>query len=147
MTEGEAPQTPPAPAPEPERRSWRTHPLAKRLPVLLLLALGVWLWRVTGTPTRELVWQLDGYGWEDVRAIDFQVMNPEGQLVEREERMFGAAGPPVEITTKWELPEGTYQTRLFVKLQGRETRTQLVDTLTVGDEEYIVRRLRLPASR
>jgi hypothetical protein len=94
-----------------------------------------------------MVWQLDGYGWEDVRAIDFQVMNPEGQLVVREERMFGAAGPPVEITTKWVLPAGTYQTRLFVKLQGREARTQLVDTLTVGDEEYIVRRLHLPASR
>lgn len=64
MTDGEAPQTPPAPAPEPPlepgRRTWRTHPLAKRLPVLLLVALGLWLWQTTGTPTRELVWQLDG---------------------------------------------------------------------------------------
>jgi hypothetical protein len=121
--------------------------MAKRLPVLLFVALGLWLWRSTGTPSREVVWQLDGSGWEDVRAIDFQVMNPEGQLVEREERMFSAAGPPVEIKMKWELPSGTYRTLLFVKLQTHEVRTQLVDTLTVGDEEYIVRRLRLPASR
>jgi hypothetical protein len=143
MTDGAAPQTPPPS----ERRSWRTHPLARRLPVLLLVALGLWLWQVTGTPTRELVWQFDGYGWGDVRAIDFQVLDPEGKILEREERMFGPTGPPAELTLKWELPPGTYRTLLFVKLQGREPRTQLVETLTVGDEEYIVRRLRLPASR
>jgi hypothetical protein len=147
MTGGEAPKTAPETPPAPARRGWRGHPLAKRLPVLLIVALGLWLWQTTGTPTREMVWQLDGYGWGDVRAIDFQVLGPEGRILEREERMFGPAGPPVEITTKWELPAGTYRALLFVKLQGREPRTQLVDTLTVGDEEYIVRRLRLPASR
>jgi hypothetical protein len=151
MTDGEAPktapETPPTPAPAPARPSWRKHPLARRLPVLLLAALGFWLWKVTGTPTREMVWQFDGYGWGDVRAIDFQVMGPDGKLVEREERMFGPTGPPVELKMEWSLPAGTYRTLLFVKLHNREPRTQLVDTLTVGDEEYIVRRLRLPASR
>lgn len=145
---GESPETPATPpaTPAPERRSWRTHPLARRLPLLLLVALGVWLWRVTATPSREVVWQFDGPGWSEVRAIDFQMTSPSGELVEREERFF-SAGPPPEVTTKMDLEAGTYRVLLFVKREGEEQRTRLVDTVTVGDEAYIVRRVRLPANR
>ncbi len=133
--------------PASERGAWRRHPLAKRLPVLLLAALGFWLWQVTGTPDRELVWQFEGPGWSEVRAIDFQVMGADGALLEREEHFFGAQGPPAELTTKLDLEAGTYRTLLFVKREGREQRTQLVEPLTVGEETYILRRLRLPANR
>ncbi|XXF81451.1 hypothetical protein P2318_17345 [Myxococcaceae bacterium GXIMD 01537] len=142
MTDGEAPQTPP-----PARPGWRTHPLAKRLPVLLLLALGLWLWKVTTPPTREVVWQFDGYGWGEVRAIDFQVMDPQGTLVEREERFFGPAGPPPELRAQWDLPPGTYRALLFIKREGRATRERVEEPLTVGEEQYVLRKVRLPADR
>ena len=141
MTDGEAPQA------SEHKRGWRTHPLAKRLLLVLIIGLGVWLWQVTATPTRELVWQFDGYGWGEVGAIDFQVQSPDGEIVEREERFFGPAGPPPELTLEWELPAGLYRTLLFVKLEGQEQRIPLVDTLTIGGEKYIVRKLRLPANR
>jgi hypothetical protein len=145
---GESPETPASAseAPAPERRSWRGHPLARRLPLLLLVGLGVWLWRVTDSPAREIVLQLDGPGWSEVRAIDLQVVGPAGELLEREERFF-REGPPPELTTKLDLEAGTYRVQLFVKREGREERTRLVDTVTVGDETYVVRRVRLPASR
>jgi hypothetical protein len=146
MTAGaETPE--PATSPAPERRGWRRHPLAKRLPLLVLVALGMWLWQTTATPSREVVWQFEGPGWSEVRAIDFQLADPSGELVEREERFFGPSGPPPELTLKMELEAGTYRTRLFVRHEGREQRTQLVETLTVGDEAYILRRVRLPANR
>lgn len=153
----DASEQPPAPAPPPpesrpaagaERPGWRSRPLAKRLPLLILAALGLWLWRVTGTPERELVFQLEGPGWGDVRAIDLQVMGGEdGQLLKREERFF-ASGPPPEVTFKVDLPEGPGRALLFLKREGQAERVRLVQDLTVGEEQYIVRQLRLPpASR
>jgi hypothetical protein len=118
----------------------------KRLPLLVLAGLGLWLWQATGTPERELVWQLEGSGWSAVRSLDFQVTGPEGQILKREERFF-SAGPPGEVTLKVELPAGTYRALIFVKEPGRPTRPPLVESLTIGEEQYVLRRLRLPASR
>lgn len=118
----------------------------KRLPLLVLAALGVWLWQTTGTPERELVWQLDGSGWAAVRALDFQVTAPDGKILKREERFFTGA-PPHEVTLKVELPEGTYRALIFVKEENRPTRPPLVESLTIGSELYVLRTLRLPAIR
>lgn len=128
------------------RPGWRSHPLLKRLPLLVLAALGIWLWQGTSTPERELVWQLEGSGWSAVRALDFQVTDTEGKILKREERYFAAA-PPSEVTLKVSLPEGSYQTLIFVKEEGRPTRPPLVERLTIGEEQYVLRPLRLPASR
>jgi hypothetical protein len=128
------------------RQGWRDRPLMKRLPLLVIVGLGLWLWKVTGTPERELVWQLDGYGWSAVRALDFQVMGADGELLKREERFFSGA-PPSEVTLKVELTEGTYRALIFVKEEGRPTRPPLVEPLTIGPEQYVLKRLRLPASR
>ena len=136
---------PPGPsAPVPERRGWRSHPLAKRLPLLLLVALGFWLWRSTETPERELRLQLDGPGWSAARALDFQVVEEDsGKVLKREERFF-ASGPPPEVTFAVDLPQGTWRARFFVKLEGREARVRLDESLVVGEDRYIVRQLRLP---
>jgi len=128
------------------RPGWRSHPLVKRLPLLVMAALGVWLWQTTGTPERELVWQLDGSSWSAVRALDFQVVDPEGKILKREERFFPSGAPP-EVTLKVKLPEGSYRTLIFVKEQGRPSRPPLVEPLTIGAEKYVLRTLRLPASR
>jgi hypothetical protein len=128
------------------RQGWRDRPLMKRLPLLVLVGLGFWLWKVTGTPERELVWQLDGAGWSAVRGLEFQVLGANGQIVKREERFFSAA-PPAEVTLKVDLPEGSYRAFIFVKEEGHPTRPPLVESLTIGPEQYVLRRLRLPASR
>ena len=125
---------------------WRSHPLMKRLPLLVLAALGVWLWQSTSTPERELVWQLDGSGWSAVRGLDFQVTGLDGKIIKREERFFSTAPPP-EVTLKVELPEGSYRALIFVKEEGKPTRPPLVEPLTIGPEQYVQRTLRLPASR
>jgi hypothetical protein len=120
--------------------------MMKRLPLLVFAAVGLWLWRATSTPERELVWQLDGSGWSAVRALDFQVTGADGKIIKREERFFTSA-PPHEVTLKVELPEGTYRALIFVQEEGRPTRPPLVEPLTIGQEQYVLRTLRLPASR
>ncbi len=129
----------------PERHGWRKHPLAKRLPVLLLAALGFWLWRTTDTPERELRLQFDGPEWSTARALDLQVLNEDGTLLKREERFY-TSGPPPEETFKVDLPEGSWRTRVFVKVEGRPERVRLDEVLEVGEDVYIVRQLRLPTA-
>lgn len=119
----------------------------KRLPLLVMAGLGVWLWQVTGTPERDLVWRLDGSNWAAVRAMDFQVTAPDGKILKREERYFDDKGPPPEVTLKVDLPEGSYSVLIFVKEEGRPSRPPLVEPLTIGEEKYALRTLRLSASR
>jgi len=126
-----------------ERKGWRSSPLAKRLPLLVLVAVGLWLWQVTGTPERELVLQPTGPGWEAARALDLQVVDAEGTVLKREERFFTHGAPP-ELTFKVDLPEGAFRALIFVKLADREPRLRLEEPLTVGEERYIVRQLQLP---
>jgi hypothetical protein len=130
-----------------ERRNWRNHPLLRRLPVLLLVGLGLWLWQRTDTLERELVWRLDGPGWSDIRVVEFQVKNEEGELLKREERFFQAA-PPDSLTLKAELPSGRYEVWVFARGEGEPSRPPRVDRLTLGNEEVRVERwLRVPTRR
>ncbi|WP_171437349.1 hypothetical protein [Corallococcus exercitus] len=139
----EAP-VPPA-APEPPRRTWRTHPLIKRLALIAIVAVGLWLWKATDLPERQIIFQLTGDGWSSARALDLQVLDDEEHILKREERFF-ANGPPPEVTFKMRLPEGTFRALLFVKVEGREQRVRLEERLTVGEGEAIVRQPRLPAT-
>ncbi|MGZ3460700.1 MAG: hypothetical protein ACXU86_19610 [Archangium sp.] len=129
------------------RRSWRQHPLLKRLPLLLLVALGLWLWKSSSVPERELVWHLEGPGWSEIRALDFQVKNADGELVKRETFSF-QEGPPDSITLKADLPSGTYEAWVFARGEGGPSRPPRVDRLTLGDEDTRVEHeLRPPVSR
>ena len=146
----EQPPAAPAPAPAPSaptkpREGWRAHPLPKRLALIAIVAVGLWLWKATDVPERQLILQLDGAGWSDGRAMDLQVVDAEEQILKREERFF-ANGPPPEVTFKMPLPEGTFRARMFLKVQGREQRVRLEERVSVGEGEAIVRQLRLPAS-
>lgn len=130
--------------PEKPRRSWRTHPLPKRLALIAIVALGLWLWKVTDVPERQLIYRLEGDDWSDVRAMDLQVVDPKDEhIVKREERFF-AEGPPMEVTFKVDLPEGTFQTLLFLQVEGREKRDVIRGRLMVGEAKAIVIPLRLP---
>jgi len=122
--------------------SWRDRPLMRRLPLLVFVGLGLFLWQVTATPERELVWRLEGAGWNNVRGLDIQVMNSEGQILKRQERFFHER--EWELTMKVELPEGTYKALLFPRGPKVPDGPPLVDTLTIGEERYVLRVLRLP---
>jgi hypothetical protein len=123
------------------------HPLMRRLPLLALVGVGLWLWRATEPPEHELVWRLDGAGWSAVRGLDFQLTGPDGRILKREEHFFPAAPPP-EVKVKVDLPEGTYRALIFVKeAPGQPARPPLVEGLTIGEQPYILKTLRLPASR
>jgi hypothetical protein len=129
------------------RRDWRKHPLLKRLPLLVLVALGLWLWRGTQAPERELVWRLEGPGWSDIRAIEFQVKDADGELLKRVSNQF-QAGPPDSLTLKMELPSGKYEVWVFARGESGPSRPPRVERLTLGDEElHVERGLRVPASR
>lgn len=129
------------------RRNWRQHPLMKRLPLLLLLLLGVWLWKGSEAPERELVWWLEGPGWSEIRAIDLQVKNAEGELVKRETHSF-PGGAPGSVTLKTELPAGTYEVWVFARGESGPSRPPRVERLTLGEEDVRVERgLPVPASR
>ncbi|CAM3775970.1 hypothetical protein [Corallococcus soli] len=145
--ESPAPETPaPAPQPAKPREGWRTHPLPKRLVLIAIVAVGLWLWKVTDVPERQLILQLEGPGWSDVRAMDLQVVDSEERILKREERFF-ADGPPPEVTFKASLPEGTFQTLLLLKVRDREQWLPLRGRLAVGEKEAIVHSLRLPDTR
>ena len=132
---------------EPDAKPARgRHPLLRRLPLLALVGVGLWLWQATEPPEHSLVWRLDGAGWSAVRGLEFQVTGPDGQTLKREEHFFPAA-PPSEVTLKVDLPEGSYRALIFVKEPGQPARPPLVEGLTIGEEPYILKTLRLPASR
>lgn len=131
-----------------ERRSWRKHPLMRRLPVLLLVGLGLWVWKRTEVPERELVWRLEGPGWGEIRTLEFQLKTPEGELLEREVHSLSSATPG-SITLKTEdLPSGSYEVWVFVRGEEGPSRPPRVERVTVGDEDtHLERGLRVPASR
>ncbi|HZI04544.1 MAG TPA: hypothetical protein VEZ71_11000 [Archangium sp.] len=130
-----------------ERRNWRKHPLLRRLLILGLLGLLVWLTLGKNAPERELVWWLEGPGWSEIRTLDLQVKNADGELVKRETRSFQAA-PQGMISLKTDLPSGTYEVWVFARGESGPSRPPRVERLTLGDEDVRVERgLRVPVSR
>jgi hypothetical protein len=117
----------------------------KRLPLLVIVGLGAWLWQVTGIPERELVWRLEGSGWNGVSHVDIQVMSQDGQILKRQERFF--AERAWEMSLKVDLPEGTYRVLLFLRGPQLPSGPPLVETLTIGEQRYVQQVIRLEGSR
>lgn len=128
-------------------RSWRHHPLLRRLPVLVLLAVGLWWWKGARLTERELVWRLVGPGWSDIRAVDFQVKAADGELVKRETQSF-AHGPQDALSLKVDLASGAYDVWIFARGESGGSHPPVVDYLILSDEEVRVEhKLRVPPSR
>lgn len=121
----------------PERRAWHRHPLVRRLPLLLVGLVGIWLWRTSGNE-RQIIWQL-GPGHSTVREIEFQLRDDDGKLVARETRFF-TEGAPAEVSQDVSLPEGTYAAEVFVKRVGN-VRSEPVRTTVELEGELSVERI------
>lgn len=134
-----------APEPEAPRRSWRSHPLLKRLPILIVAAAGFWLWDATKVPERELVWHLEGPGWARVQSLELQVLGEGEELLKREERFF-PEGAPGDVVVPLALRPGSYRVRFFLRTP-EGTLPARVESLTLGDEPRVEHSLWLAARR
>lgn len=102
------------------------------LPVLALVALGVWLWKGAFgllPAERELSWSVPGE-WATIRALELQLWD-DATLLKREE-LHTPAGlmrePQQKISLKGGVP---YRARLFVTRDSGQEAYQA--TITVGD--------------
>lgn len=125
-------------------RSWRTHPLGRRLPLLVLAALGFALWKWTSPPERTLTLQLEGAGWARVAGLELQVVDPAGEVRVRQENRFAHGAPP-ELTLKLDLPDGDYRLRAFPYDARAQALPALTRPLSLGTDRAPVVRLLPPA--
>jgi hypothetical protein len=87
--------------------------LRKRLPLLILAAAGLWLWRSDlVVQTREVSWSMPP-DRAAIRSVELQLWGPEETLLKREERHF-SSGPPEELRQEVSLGSGRYVGRAFV---------------------------------
>ena len=125
----------PEPAPKPVRK---ITPLWKRLPLIALGFLGIWLWQGGGglvSTEHTLVWKIPGaYG--SVRKVEVQLWEADALLTRFElETPDGLTLDPERALT---LRRGHYRSELFVWREGSTTpETKRVD-VEVGSEPAIV---------
>ncbi|MCI0573627.1 MAG: hypothetical protein L0Y66_23050 [Myxococcaceae bacterium] len=93
----------------------RRHPILGRLPFLLVLIAGLWLWRSGSAPhERELFVSLSGPGAAQVRSMEAQFTTPGGEVTQRTQRFFQGAPPP-EVKLSVRLPEGQHPVLVFLE--------------------------------
>ena len=114
-----------------ERRYFWKHPLLKRAPIILIAALGIWLWRTSGSE-RQLIWQLPPQTRVSVRQVEIQLRNEDGKLVKREE-FFYPSGAPSEIDEHARLRDGKYEALIILTEDGQPPKTVHLPVTVEGD--------------
>lgn len=127
----------------PQRSRWqrlRTHPILGRLPILIVIALGYWLYADPSAPSkRELVFQIAGPAREEVRALDIQIVDGRGVLIERAQRFYEAA-PPAEVRLRSRLPQDRFQVSIHARDgEGAPLSIQRRDLEISEKETYLLR--------
>jgi hypothetical protein len=106
----------------------------RRLSLLALVAIGLWLWKSAWfVQNRDLYWQL-GEDRSTVREVEIQIWTTRGELLKRGVFFF-ADGAPAEIIQQVALKQGVYLTRVFVKRTGYPSGVQYAQTLQIGAED------------
>lgn len=105
--------------------------LRMRLPLLLVAALGLWLWRSDlFSQPRELVFLLPS----PVAHADVQLYAEGGELVAREERTFPPGGAASIVRMEISLRHGRYLARAFVRGESGAERA-LSREVEIGSEK------------
>ncbi|MBI3183189.1 MAG: hypothetical protein HYZ28_13715 [Myxococcales bacterium] len=113
----------------------------KRLPLLLVALVGLWLWKGGGGlfPTgRELVYELPIDS--TIREVEIQLWDGE-ELLKREAISF-ADGPAPSVVQKLPLKEGEYLARVFIRRRDAGSPEAFSRKVHVGDAETVVTSLR-----
>jgi len=111
----------------------RQHPLGRYLPLLVLAALGAFLYKSSLFPQeRKIVWETGG-SRSEIRQVELQLWTSGGELLNREELSF-PFGPGPEIVQKISLREGSYDAR-FVIDRGPAPREAGTRALEIGGAE------------
>ncbi len=116
----------------------RRHPLGRRLPLLLGVLLGLWLWKggFGALPTsRELVWQLPESA-PALKSVEVQLWE-NGALLKREQQAWGP-GHGRDLVQKLNLKSGDYQARAFLFREGAEQPEAISRGLHLDSEETVV---------
>jgi len=104
--------------------------LAVRLPLLVAVALGVWLWRSDlFSQPRELVVLLPS----PAARVDVQLYSGGGELLAREERAFPPGGAASVVRMEISLRQGRYLVRAFLRGEAGAERA-LSREIDVGSE-------------
>lgn len=127
----------------PPRSRWqqiRTHPILGRLPILIVIAMGYWLYADPSAPSkRELVFQLAGPASAELRTLELQLVDGRGVVLERAQRFFEAA-PPTEIRLESRLPQERFDLRVYARDgEGAPLLIQRRDLEITEKEAYLLR--------
>lgn len=117
----------------------RTHPLGRRLPLLLFVVGGLWLFNSSLFPReRELVWQT-GPSRASIRAVELQIWTPSGdELLKRDQRAFGSEGAGIDVVQKAPLKPGVYDLRYVIDRARGAQETGRVRLQVAADETRYV---------
>ena len=122
----------------PVRRAFR-NPLMRRLPLLIVAAIGIWLWQTSVGSERQVIWQIPA-SVGAVERVEIQLRDQGGELVKREAWFFEDKRPG-ELTQQLKLRAGEYQAQIFIT-RGGQTRT--VQMPVHVDSDIVVVRVRPP---
>lgn len=107
--------------------------LRRRLPLLAVVALGLFLWNSDlFVQRRVLVWRLPE-PTERIARVEIQLYAEDGELVKREELSL-PGGAPAEIQQELALKRGRYMGRVFLKDTAGQER-QRTRSLEIGSGE------------
>lgn len=124
---------------EPGRPDKKRSGLLKRLPLILSVVLGLWIWRGglgLVIAERELVFQLPAER-ADIRRFEFQLYDAD-VLLKRGDYSFSSMGAPADVRSRVQLKEGTYPARLFVWYAEPVPQGASVDVVVADDEEVMI---------
>ncbi len=123
---------PPSPEPPPSRPSWRQHPLVRRLPLLVVAAIGLFFLLPQAPREVELDYDFGTYGRGATR-VEIEIRDARGVGVRRTERKL-APGTTREVQ-HLRLERGAYRVTLtFTSSAGSEKAER---DFSVRDEEVI----------
>jgi hypothetical protein len=102
--------------------------MMRRLPLLLIALVGVWLWQA-GARERQIIWRLP-FERVDVEQVEIQLRTEDGELIERR---INYAPVPAELTQKVSLAEGRYLAQLFIQRRGKEAQVLQIPVEVTGE--------------
>lgn len=103
-------------SPPEEKRSILRHPALRRLPIIAVAAMGIWLWQ-GGAKEREIYWLLPS-DRSGIERVKIELRDEKGKLLRGDEHFYEGRQVPSEIVTQARLPDGTYQAQIRVRRKG-----------------------------